>query len=58
MKLTMSKLKEIIREEIQKLNEGTKLKMPKTADEARNENAKLVNSINELSDKVTQLLNK
>ena len=37
MKLTKNKLKEIIREEIQKLNEGTKLKMPKTADEARNQ---------------------
>ena len=35
MKLTKTKLKEMIREELQKLNEGTKLKMPKTEDEAR-----------------------
>ncbi|MBC8428354.1 hypothetical protein H8D04_00580 [bacterium] len=35
MKLTKTQLREIIREEIQNLNEGTKLKMPKTAEEAR-----------------------
>lgn len=37
MKLTKSKLKQIIREEIQSINEGTKLKMPKTAEEARDQ---------------------
>jgi len=35
MKITKSQLRQIIREEL--LNEATKLKMPKTADEARDQ---------------------
>jgi len=49
MRITKKKLKEIIKEEIQKLNEGSKLKKPKTAEEARDQAADWQNEFSKKS---------